>query len=105
MFQWLKADQLQDAGYVGGGSKANDSGLKMTVDTLDYQLKRAGVDTSQFGVGAAKTLKELCSEIVRGESLLMTDVTGEAELLRVVDVVLLRIIYSMLFSVCGRKLN
>jgi len=96
MFQWLKADQLQDAGYVGGGSKANanDSGLKMTVDFLEYQLKRGGVDTSKFGLGAAKTLKELCAEIVRGESLLMTDVTGENELLRVVDVVLLRIVFQ-----------
>lgn len=94
MLQWLKTEQLADAGYVGGGSKATDTGLKITVESLDYQLKRAGVDTSLFGVGAAKTLKELCAEIVRGESLLMTDVTGEAELLRVVDVVLLRIIYK-----------
>jgi len=96
MFQWLRADQLNDAGYIGGGNKAgnNDSGLKMTVEFLEYQLKKGGVDTSRFGVGAAKTLKELCNEIVRGESLLMTDVTGDNELLRVVDVVLLRIVFE-----------
>eukprot|EP00452_MALV-II_sp_L67-6_P000234 gene235-108_t len=95
-YSWLKPEDLTDVGYIGGGksSSADSDSGHMNVASLEYQLKKAGVDTSQFGQGAAKTLQQLCAEISKGESLLMQDVTGESELLRVVDVVLLRITYN-----------
>lgn len=55
-------------------------------DLVEY-LQSCHVDLSGFGVGAAKSLKEFSSELMHGESSLLTDAVGKV--VRVVDQVLL----------------
>lgn len=53
-------------------------------NALKKQLADAGIDTSSWGTGQAKTLAHLQKEIENGETILITGETGE--LLRRVDV-------------------
>lgn len=46
-------------------------------DVLQKQLADAGVDTSLWGTGQAKTLEHLQKEIESGETILITGETGE----------------------------
>jgi serine/threonine protein kinase len=54
-------------------------------------LREHNIDTSKFGVGTAKTLDQLAAEVQSGAARLMLDATEHKKLVRVVDVVLLRI--------------
>lgn len=46
-------------------------------DALKEQLAAAGIDTSSWGTGQAKTLAHLQKEIESGETILITGETGE----------------------------
>jgi len=48
-----------------------------TTDALQQQLADAGIDTSTWGTGKAKTLEALQNEIESGETILITGKTGE----------------------------
>lgn len=63
--------------------------VKVDEDELKRQLEQHKVDTLQFGLEDAKTLHEFAQELARGESHLTVDSSGA--LVRVVDVVLLKI--------------
>jgi len=54
-------------------------------------LKDHDIDISKFGVGDARTLHQLADEVQRGAARLMLDATEHKKLVRVVDVVLLRL--------------
>jgi hypothetical protein len=62
-------------------------------DDLKKFLERNSVDTSTFGQGQAKTLKEISAELMKGEAHLMQDKQGV--LIRVVDVVVIKLIHSV----------
>ena len=49
----------------------------MHTDDLNKQLADAGIDTSSWGTGQAKTLAHLQKEIESGETILITRETGE----------------------------
>lgn len=76
-----------------GGSQAKGTlvDLSWTPAVVQDLLAKHMIDVSKFGKGQAKTLDELCKEIIRGEANLMQDATEHKKLVRVVDVVLLRI--------------
>jgi len=61
------------------------------VQILAQMLGACGVDTSTFGKGDAKTLDRLAQEVEAGFSQLMLDASKHKSLVRVVDVVLLRL--------------
>jgi len=58
---------------------------------VGYILARHGIDTNQFGRGVARTLDDLTEEIRTGASRLMLDASAHKKLVRVVDLVLLRV--------------
>ncbi len=58
---------------------------KNSVESLSEQLESAGIDTSEWGTGQAKTLAHLAKEIEDKETVLIVDEDGE--LLRKVTVV------------------
>lgn len=63
--------------------------IGLNEDELTSVLKKYKIDTSQFGRGRAKTLRDLSSETRKGEAGIMLDSSGE--LVRVVDTVLLEL--------------
>jgi len=80
--------KLRIYGYIIHNSKNVmknfESKEDFATNNLQKQLESAGIDTSNWGTGQAKTLMHLQKEIERGETIL---VTGEAgELLRQVGV-------------------
>lgn len=66
-------------------------GLNET-DLLEY-LKKCKVDVSRFGEKNTKTLKDISTELIKGESSLMQDPNGNV--LRVVDLVVVKIVNSV----------
>ncbi|CAK0823777.1 unnamed protein product [Prorocentrum cordatum] len=62
-----------------------------TFHVVCKMLSDYGVDTSGFGRGTARTLREFAAEVHSGQSRLMLDAASHKKLVRVVDVVLLRI--------------
>jgi len=70
--------------------------IGLEVEELEKYFKENNVDTSKFGQGQAKTLKDISAELIKGESSLMTDTSG---LIRVVDVVVIKLIHSVTGSI------
>lgn len=66
---------------------------QFTADALQKQLANAGINTSSWGTGQAKTLAHLQNEIENGEAILITGEIGE--LLRKVVVVAADIYYQL----------
>lgn len=80
-------------------------GVERTLEEVSRELDRSphivgkmlqdyDIDIAKFGVGEAKTLEELASEVQNGSARLMLDATTHKKLVRVVDVVLLRLYSS-----------
>eukprot|EP00928_Gymnodinium_smaydae_P041055 TRINITY_DN27798_c0_g7_i1.p1 TRINITY_DN27798_c0_g7~~TRINITY_DN27798_c0_g7_i1.p1 ORF type:complete len:834 (+),score=254.93 TRINITY_DN27798_c0_g7_i1:75-2504(+) len=61
--------------------------------TIEDTLKDHGIDISAFGKGTAKSIDEFIGEIRSGEAQLMLDAAEYKKMVRVVDVVLIRIAY------------
>merc|ERR1719329_1491665 len=57
-------------------------------------LQEHDVDTSAFGRGEAKSLKRLIDEVKEGSAQLTIDATRHKNLMRMVDVVLVRVAYD-----------
>eukprot|EP00929_Paragymnodinium_shiwhaense_P111609 TRINITY_DN7992_c0_g1_i2.p1 TRINITY_DN7992_c0_g1~~TRINITY_DN7992_c0_g1_i2.p1 ORF type:complete len:782 (-),score=239.19 TRINITY_DN7992_c0_g1_i2:130-2475(-) len=64
---------------------------KVDVTTVNKMLSDHGIDTSRFGKGDAKTMEQFANEVHAGAAILMLDAQHHKKLVRVVDVVLLRI--------------
>jgi len=64
-------------------------------DVVGKMLVDHGIDVSKFGEGHAKSLLQLSMEVTSGAARLMLDATQHKTLVRVVDVVLLRITASV----------
>jgi len=67
---------------------------KNSVQVVGKQLESHGIATAGFGKGTAKSLAEFAREVQRGESRLMLDAAEHRNLVRVVDILLLRISYG-----------
>lgn len=66
----------------------------MTSQVVRQILDDHGVDTSRFGEGDAKTFEDFVEEVRSGTSRLMLDATEHKKIVRVVDVVLLRLCHK-----------
>lgn len=64
------------------------------VQVVGQMLEEHGIDTGLFGQNEAKSLETFASEVHRGTTRLMLDATQHKSLVRVVDVVLLRLSYE-----------
>merc|ERR1712083_362127 len=95
-FSWMTEEECirLNVRLSGPDESANVSDLVpapigLKVRALERYLRANNVDPSLFGQGQAKTLQELSAELTSGESSLMASPQGE--LVRLVDVVLLKI--------------
>lgn len=95
-FQWMteKGAQSKNVKLRAEGSE-EVSGLVaapigLNEDDLTKYLKAHNIDTSVFGQNHAKTLKEFSTELIKGESSLMEDVSGKV--IRVVDLIIMKIV-------------
>ncbi|CAE7376794.1 par-1 [Symbiodinium natans] len=100
-YQWWDRKQIE-AENLG---PRNAEGHERTLEDVSRELDRSphivgkilqdyDIDIAKFGVGEAKTLDQLASEVQNGSARLMLDATTHKKLVRVVDVVLLRLYSS-----------
>lgn len=66
-------------------------GDRGSVQVIEDMLLDHSVDTSKFGTGEAKTLEKFVQQVYEGTALLMLDASQHKKLVRVVNVVCLRI--------------
>jgi hypothetical protein len=64
------------------------------VETVSKMLREHNIDTAKFGLDKAKTLDQFAAEVHSGSASLMLDAAKHKKLVRVVDVVLLRITFE-----------
>lgn len=95
-YEWWDPEKVRAAGLL-----ARD-GIERTLEEVAAELDRSphlvgqllkdhNIDITKFGQGEAKTLEQLASEVQSGAARLMLDATSHRKLVRVVDVVLLRL--------------
>eukprot|EP00927_Polykrikos_kofoidii_P022955 TRINITY_DN21284_c0_g1_i1.p1 TRINITY_DN21284_c0_g1~~TRINITY_DN21284_c0_g1_i1.p1 ORF type:complete len:1265 (+),score=242.72 TRINITY_DN21284_c0_g1_i1:263-3796(+) len=75
---------------VAGGNGAGDHEM-LAVPVVGKMLAEHGIDTSLFGRDNGKTLEDFAKELQGGTARLMLDANAHKKLVRVVDVVLLRL--------------
>jgi len=68
--------------------------LDRSPEIVGKMLEDHNIDTAKFGVGEAETLEKFAAEIQNGSARLMLDATAHRKLVRVVDIVLLRLYSS-----------
>jgi len=93
-YEWWPAAKVQESGIFSlEGSKATQEGNSnaASIEVIGTQLRDHGISTDKFGVGQAKTLSQLAAEVQSGSAVLMLDAAQHKKLVRVVDVILLRI--------------
>jgi hypothetical protein len=103
-FAWLTDKQCAQKGvkYKAPEEGEEVSGLVQAPiglaedDLVDF-FKKNRVDTSKFGQGPAKTLKDISAELIKGESSLMLNPDGSV--LRVLDVVVIKLVHSVTNSI------
>lgn len=95
MYEWWSKSKVEKAGVLAlEGAKLVNEGRNtsnLTTEVIERQLKSHNINTDSFGQGQAKTLQQLAGEVQQGVSVLMLDAAEHKKLVRVVDVVLLRI--------------
>eukprot|EP00440_Ansanella_granifera_P024579 gb/GFBE01026692.1/.p1 GENE.gb/GFBE01026692.1/~~gb/GFBE01026692.1/.p1 ORF type:complete len:801 (+),score=182.93 gb/GFBE01026692.1/:1-2403(+) len=98
-YEWWEWTKAESRGLF------NTDGVERTLAQVSKELDRSphivgkmledhNIDIAKFGVGEAKTLELLASEVQSGSARLMLDATSHRKLVRVVDVVLLRLYSS-----------
>jgi hypothetical protein len=95
---WWSARVCEEKGVIITGStkKSRFEGMKLadpslenwTADEIRSKLEKHGLDVSLYGVDKARSLEQIANEVQRGECYLME---GEGKILRVVDLVLVRL--------------
>jgi len=96
-FQWWAPDKCSSVLDLSNAKNYQDdssSNARASQDGIRHMLVDHKIDPSQFGTNSAKTLMEFVEEVQRGQSRLMLDATKHKNVVRVVDVVLLRIAYG-----------
>jgi len=68
-----------------------DNCQQASMVVIKKQLEDHNIDTSRFGIGQAKGLAQLVGEVASGAAVLMLDATEHKKLVRVVELVALRI--------------
>jgi len=99
-FEWKNKGWVQNAG-LDSVNAAEGGGMARTLSAesrkfsnalaVEQMLEAHGIDTSAFGQGSAKAIERFSEELENGASQLMMDAAKHKALVRVVDVVLLRL--------------
>mmetsp|Transcript_123867 Transcript_123867/g.231814 ORF Transcript_123867/g.231814 Transcript_123867/m.231814 type:complete len:774 (+) Transcript_123867:158-2479(+) len=94
-YEWWPHTKVDEANILSlqGAKAVNDLGKqdKASTTVIGQQLREHGIDTTAFGKGESKTLEQLAAEVQGGAAVLMLDASSHKRLVRVVDVVCLRI--------------
>lgn len=94
-FEWWDNKRVEASGVleVGGQSTmaAEMAGEASDLRMFSRMLGEHNIDPSLFGKSEAKTLEQLAGEVRSGAARLMLDATEHKKLVRVVDVVVLRV--------------
>lgn len=94
IYEWWDAASVKKAGLLDVANRASaDAGLQQDLDlpTFTRMLQEHNVDVKKFGVGTFKTLKAFAGEVTSGAVRLMLDAAKHKTLVRVVDIVLLKL--------------
>jgi len=95
-FAWYRRDEAAAMGVLAPEGKMVAEGdtlweLDRSPEFVGQLLQDNNIDIAKFGVGAAKSLDHLAAEVQSGSARLMLDASEHKKLVRVVDVVLLRL--------------
>mmetsp|Transcript_63157 Transcript_63157/g.116299 ORF Transcript_63157/g.116299 Transcript_63157/m.116299 type:complete len:778 (-) Transcript_63157:56-2389(-) len=95
-FEWWDENKVEKSGIMKfdgvAKSQAQDTDqIGKSPELVGKMLKEHNIDISRFGKGEAKSLSQLASEVQIGAARLMLDASEHKKLVRVVDVVLLRL--------------
>jgi len=94
-FEWWPAERLEASKVMAfqAGTEQPEVGgnLDRSPVVVGQILRDHNIDTSSFGCGDAKSLDQLAAEVESGNARLLLDATEHKKLVRVVDVVVLRL--------------
>jgi len=98
-YEWWDSPQMTSSGLLDPMAKCGPAPAELFRDVRDLSLfekmlQEHGIDTAKFGVDKHKNLKDLAAEVRNGEARLMLDATAHKKLVRVVDVLVLRLYSS-----------
>jgi len=95
-YEWWNGDKINKTGLLdlerGAKSESDTMAKGDDIDLFTQMLKEHRIAVDHFGVGKAKTLKQLNNEVSSGACRLMLDATDYKKLVRVVDVVVFRLV-------------
>mmetsp|Transcript_50697 Transcript_50697/g.136102 ORF Transcript_50697/g.136102 Transcript_50697/m.136102 type:complete len:792 (-) Transcript_50697:80-2455(-) len=95
-FEWWTPAKIAEAKFIDE-SKAvtlkedETQAAKQSEQGIKHMLESHGISTSKFGQGQAKNFTEFVTEVQDGQARLMLDASKHKNVVRVVDIVLLRI--------------
>eukprot|EP00929_Paragymnodinium_shiwhaense_P009098 TRINITY_DN113140_c0_g1_i1.p1 TRINITY_DN113140_c0_g1~~TRINITY_DN113140_c0_g1_i1.p1 ORF type:complete len:765 (+),score=218.89 TRINITY_DN113140_c0_g1_i1:77-2371(+) len=93
-YEWRELAQAKSQGIICLDGAVNADLGTVDVKTVERMLQDHNIDTSKFGTGEFKTVAQFASEVHKGSAILMLDAAAHKKLVRVVDVVLLRIAHN-----------
>lgn len=98
-YEWWDLEMITSRGLLEAADKAKPAAAELLQEMSDLSLftkmlEEHGIDTRKFGTGNAKTLKQLAAEVASGEARLMLDAGAHKRLVRVVDILVLRLYTS-----------
>eukprot|EP00747_Dinoflagellata_sp_TGD_P095108 gnl/TRDRNA2_/TRDRNA2_166350_c0_seq2.p1 gnl/TRDRNA2_/TRDRNA2_166350_c0~~gnl/TRDRNA2_/TRDRNA2_166350_c0_seq2.p1 ORF type:complete len:778 (+),score=217.81 gnl/TRDRNA2_/TRDRNA2_166350_c0_seq2:90-2423(+) len=97
-FEWWDNNKVTSSGILKmegvaiASADAKGDQNKESLGVFANMLKEHGIDPNKFGKGQAKTLEQMSGEVHSGAARLMLDATEHKKLVRVVDIVLLRLV-------------
>lgn len=99
-YKWIPSNLLRKQNslhrFMDGQTETDHSGECLSLSPPDVQLfdkflREHNIETAKFGVDRAKSLQALAAEVHSGASRLMLDAANYKKLVRVVDVVVLKL--------------
>jgi len=96
-YEWWPAERVKRAGILEMEGQAHMAAPEVAGEASDLSLfaqmlREHNIDPRLFGRFEAKTLEQLAAEVRSGAARLMLDATEHKKLVRVVDVVVLRLV-------------
>jgi len=93
--EWWSLERVKQEGIINLDMATSPSiHEKDQTQMVGKMLQSHGVDISLFGTGKFRSLADFAGEVQSGESRLMLDATEQKTLVRVVDLVLLKVVHG-----------
>jgi len=94
-YDWWDEGRVSSSGLLdllaNAAPLAQDGRDATDLTLFSTMLQEHGIDPSKFGAGSSKSLKTLADEVRSGEARLMLDATAHKKLVRVVEIVVVRL--------------